>query len=205
MSSLGGPTLKIISSFQVQILSTGTEFEIPFNTAWNKLRLYDELSDSCFGANYHSDNSSFINMAEQKGCSQKPACCCDNTACNIGTFESILYVMKESMSVPHVLDVDWSLQNFDGNLTAGFLKIPLYVTENVTGFPLVYSRKAPTVKDLKRFMNLEPFIPLCEFINGWFNEIPHWEHCHIHFFIKPLSAHSSNQVSFICESHYILI
>ena len=82
--------------------------------------------------------------------------------------------MKESMSVPHVLDVDWSLQNFDGNLTAGFLKIPVYITENVTGFPLVFSQKAPTVKDLKRFMNLEPFIPLCEFINVWLNEIPHW-------------------------------
>ena len=113
-------------------------------------------------------------MDVRRGCSQKPACCCDNTACNIGTFESIFYVMKESMSVPHVLDVDWSLQHFDGNLTAVFLKIPAYVTENVTGLPLVFSQKVPTVKDLKRFMNLEPFIPLCEFINVWFNEIPHW-------------------------------
>jgi hypothetical protein len=82
--------------------------------------------------------------------------------------------MKESMLPPHVLDLDWKLPNFNGNLTGGFLKFPSYLTENLVGFPLLFSKKPPTVKELPRFMNLEPFIPLCSFINKWLSKNPIW-------------------------------
>ena len=100
-----------------------------------------------------------------------PECCCYRKACNIGDFQSIFYVMKESMSPPHVLDINWNLENFTGNLTAGFLKMPDYVNANLTGYPLILIKKA---KDMKRFMNLEPFIPLCELVNEWTNKLPQW-------------------------------
>ncbi len=48
-----------------------------------------------------------------------PACCCNRTACSIGTFESILTVMKESMFPPHAVDIDWNLSNLTGDLTKG--------------------------------------------------------------------------------------
>lgn len=82
--------------------------------------------------------------------------------------------MKESMYPPHVLDIDWNLENFTGNLSAGFLKMPDYVTANLTGYPLLFSKKPPSVKEMKRFMNLEPYIPLCQLVNEWTNTIPQW-------------------------------
>jgi hypothetical protein len=100
----------------------------------------------------------------------KPACCCTNAACNWGTFESIFYLLKEAMPTPHVLDVDWMLDgNFEGNLTAQFLKMPNYLNEDITGFPLISGNV-----DLTRFMNLEPFIPLCQLGNLWQNKKPQW-------------------------------
>ena len=59
-------------------------------------------------------------------------------------------------------------------LTTGFLKMPDYVTANLTGYPLLFSKKPPSVKEMKRFMNLEPYIPLCQLVNEWTNKIPQW-------------------------------
>jgi hypothetical protein len=78
------------------------------------------------------------------------------------------------MYPPHILDIPWDLTNFTGNLSAGFLTFPKYVTETFIGFPLLFSKKAPTLPDLKRFLNLEPFIPLCQFINLWRSQDPQW-------------------------------
>ena len=107
--------------------------------------------------------------------STKPACCCTKVACNWGTFESIFYVMKEAMPPPHVLDVDWMLdENFAGNLTNKFLKKPPYLNEDISEFPLILSNKKPSLGKLNRYMNLEPFIPLCQLGNVWQNDKPQW-------------------------------
>jgi hypothetical protein len=156
----------------VQILSTGTEFDLPYNSEWNKIRPYDETSNFCWGRQF-LDNTNFTCLLAVDVIQPHP-CCCSQAACKIGTFQSIFYVMKESMLPPHVLDLDWKLPNFTGNLTGGFLKSPFYLTENLIGFPLLFSKKLPTVKELPRFMNLEPFIPLCSFINKWLSKNPLW-------------------------------
>jgi hypothetical protein len=153
-------------------MSTGTEFELPVSSEWIRIRPYDVASNYCWGPQYNGNvNSTYLSIDKT---SALPACCYSLTACNIGTFESIFYVMKESMLPPHVLDLDWKLPNFTGNLTSRFLKFPSYLAENLVGFPLLFSRKPPTVKELPRFMNLEPFIPLCSFINKWLSKNPTW-------------------------------
>ena len=48
------------------------------------------------------------------------------------------------------------------------------MTERLLGFPLVFAKKAPQPRDLKRFMNLEPFVPLCQFVGQWVNRNPNW-------------------------------
>ena len=152
-------------------MSTGTEFEMP-SSQLSRIWPYDEASDYCWGQqSLESVNSTCLSVGNT---TSSPACCCFKTACNIGSFESIFYVMKESMLPPHVLDLDWKLPNFTGNLTSGFLKFPSYLTENLVGFPLLFSKKPPTAKELPRFMNLEPFIPLCSFINKWLSKNPIW-------------------------------
>jgi hypothetical protein len=153
-------------------MSTGTEFELPFIYEQIRIRPYDAVSDFCWGKQYLDNVNSTCLSVDKTTAS--PACCCSQTACNIGTFESIFYVMKYSMFPPHVLDLEWNFPNFTGNLTAGFFKFPSYLTENLVGFPLLFSKKPPTVTDLPRFMNLEPFIPLCSFINKWLNKKPLW-------------------------------
>jgi hypothetical protein len=37
-------------------------------------------------------------------------------ACQLGTFESIFYIMKDSMSTPHVLNKEDLPENFTGQL-----------------------------------------------------------------------------------------
>jgi hypothetical protein len=37
-------------------------------------------------------------------------------ACQLGTFESIFFVMKDSMSPPHVVNLEDLLKNFTGEL-----------------------------------------------------------------------------------------
>jgi hypothetical protein len=152
-------------------MSTGTEFEMP-SSELSRILPYNAESDFCWGQ--QSLDSVNFTCLSVDNTSSSPACCCSHKACNIGTFESILYLMKESMLPPHVLDLDWKLPNFTGNLTSGFLKFPSYLTENLVGFPLLFSKKPPTVKELPRFMNLEPFIPLCSFINKWLSKNPIW-------------------------------
>jgi hypothetical protein len=99
-----------------------------------------------------------------------PTCCCNRTACSIGTFESILTVMKESMFPPHALDIDWSQSNFTEDKYKGVLPFPSYLTENLAGFPLLFSKKTHYYNE--RFLNLEPFIPLCLFNSKWLNNEP---------------------------------
>ncbi len=43
-------------------------------------------------------------------------CCCNMKACQLGTFESIFYIMKDSMSAPHVLNKEDVPENFTGKL-----------------------------------------------------------------------------------------
>jgi hypothetical protein len=156
-------------------MSTGTEFELPVISARNKIWPYNAVSDFCWGKQYLDNFTSTCHLEDNTPVSS--VCCCSQTACitkNIGTFESIFFVMKYSMLSPHVLDFDWKLTNFTGNLTAGFWTFPSYLTENLVEFPLLFSKKPPTVKDLPRSMNLEPFIPLCSFISKWLSKNPLW-------------------------------
>ncbi len=113
---------------QVQILSTETEMQL---TSPRTIQLFDESSDLCWGPEYLNTEVP-ICKPEKPRMSQTdpelpmmsqhepaPACCCNRTACSIGTFESILTVMKESMFPPHAVEIDWNLSNLTGDLTKG--------------------------------------------------------------------------------------
>ena len=100
-------------------------------TSPKKIQLFDESSDLCWGPDYLNTEVP-ICKPEKPRMSQTdpelpmmsqhepaPACCCNRTACSIGTFESILTVMKESMFPPHAVEIDWNLSNLTGDLTKG--------------------------------------------------------------------------------------
>jgi hypothetical protein len=48
------------------------------------------------------------------------------------------------------------------------------VNRDVIGLPILYEKTKPTVEDAKRFLNLEPFIPLCKLTNLDINVKPRW-------------------------------
>jgi hypothetical protein len=143
----------------VLTLSTQTELEVPMLQIWNDVRNHDEASTYC------NQNLSCSNSSQDL-----PECCCTKKACNIGSFESIFYVMKDSMIPPHVIHKDE--QAIEGNLSR--LRSSLIINRNLTTFPTIFEKKILDGLDMKRLMNLEPFIPLCKLTNQFIGQNPSW-------------------------------
>ena len=145
----------------VLALSTQTELDVPRTQIWADIRNRDRDSIYC-NQNLSCSNSS-QDLLE---------CCCTKKACGIGTFESILYVMKDSMIPPHVIHKDEQPSAITGVLTK--LRPASIINHNLTKFPTIFEKKGSDGIDMKRFMNLEPFIPLCKLTNQFNNPIPSW-------------------------------
>ena len=98
---------------------------------------FDEKTDFCWGSDYFdlNEDKNVTCLPDATG-KTVPRCCCYQTVCNVGTFEAVFRVMRDSMYPPHVLDLDWSLTNFSGNLTAGY-------------FPSSSLSAADVIKDLR--------------------------------------------------------
>ena len=99
------------------------------------------------------------------------SCCCNKKTCQRLTFEAVLALMKESSITPHVVNFEDQAELFNGDLKS--LKIPLLSKKNLTDLPPIFAKKAPTGREaFKRFLNLEPFIPICKLANKLTNKNP---------------------------------
>ncbi len=132
------------------------------------LRLFDMSTPGCFPNLFDLTNRT------QDPCKldeYKDTCCCDHRACNYGTFQSILTVMKESLGQQHVLDQS---KTFD--IVKDDLKLinvtPSYANEEFVGFPL-FIKKSHNAPESLRFLNSQPLVPFCNFNGHWGTKADH--------------------------------
>jgi hypothetical protein len=143
----------------VIMLSTQTELELSVaEHSGNKYKSFDRLSAYCEQSSNHTSLSK--------------ECCNTSKACLMGTFESIFYVMKDSMIPAHVIHKDEQKINFTGNLVE--LTMPSIINKNLTIFPTISEEMYTTNNDYRQFLNLEPFIPLCKLTNQFNSQNPRW-------------------------------
>ena len=166
---VAGMDLNLSPENLVKILSTKTEMELVNDNAWSPIGLYDQSTKYCPGESFKFENFACVNNAN----GTVENCCCDYRLCEIGTFESVLQVMKDSQSPAHIFHFTEVFSNFSGDLT-DLRTIPSFVNRDVLGLPILFEKKLPTVEDSKRFLNLEPFIPLCKLTNLDTNKQPRW-------------------------------
>ena len=65
------------------------------------------------------------------------------------------------MASAHIINLEEHSPSFFGQLKT--LKIPFTPLANLTKLPKIFATKAG--KDMKRYLNLEPFIPICKLAN----------------------------------------
>jgi len=99
---------------------------------------------------------------------------CHTGSCDIGTYRSLFTFAKYAMMSPHVFSNDWDMDNFTGNLSNGFLKLPSYLNDTLIGMPLVTTEMLKVQDEMDRIFNLELFIPYCQFVEETNNLIPFW-------------------------------
>ncbi len=80
--------------------------------------------------------------------------------------------MKDAMMPPHILHMDEIPINFNGKLRG--LKVPSFVNREFTNYPIIFEKRANTVRETKRFFIPEPFIPLCKLAGSFLNARPRW-------------------------------
>jgi len=95
-------------------------------------------------------------------------CCCKKTACSIGTFQSILFVMKDSLRSPHVFDHFWSRPIYNDETKKEFFAIPLTLTTAFQGMNVTFKN------DLESIKNLQPYVPFCWLYTKIYNDQPPW-------------------------------
>ncbi len=104
--------------FQIEILNTAAEaVDTDLKPELSSMLVSDARTNICWGSGFmKTTNLSYESV---------PKCCSDKTACDLGTFQSIFYVMKESMGQPHTTDFDWNYKDFTGLLGSNTLKSDL--------------------------------------------------------------------------------
>ena len=141
----------------VIMLSTETEMVLPMPATWNDIRMQDQLTSQCPGTMHNFLNSVCVSEFNET----VRDCCCNMKACQLGTFESVMTVMKDSILPAHVLHFNDSDPIFSQNIF-NYNILPAHASKNITLFPNLFETKPPNNYDTKRFLNLEPYIPLCK-------------------------------------------
>lgn len=143
------------SILKVSLLGTGTDTSLTTFEIYNKAMNYESNE----GQSYMCKNDS------------GPDCCTNKRFCAVGSFQSVLNVMRDSVRSAHALDIFWTNISYNGSSTSEFLKFPDYVAKSLTGIPT-------PLKDARRnnnlFLNMQPYIPLCRLYNLWSNDYPQW-------------------------------
>ena len=150
------------------VLISGSETDLSKQSQMSRAQDVDELSNNCWGADILS-NFTYCTSSEEF---KYPDCCCNLKLCKFGTFQSLLSVLKESIRPAHVFHHGEVSSSFQGNLSE--LKMPSFINKDLTNFPILFGKKSPTAKEMKRFFNLRPFIPLCKLTNLFSHQKPKW-------------------------------
>lgn len=119
---------------------------------------FESSSSECKTSNCQVENPAEMN------------CCCNNKACLIGTFQSVLSVMRDSSWTPHAVDIFWRTSLLNKTVTPDMLTFPPLV-ENFVREASLPIKKNP---NYQLFLNPEPFIPLCSLFSKGLNEVPPW-------------------------------
>jgi len=98
--------------FEIKVDLLGRDLQV--GTDVNSLLMHDASTQYCWGKGFMKLNDvSYESVLK---------CCYDNTACDFGTFQSIFYVMKESLGQPHSTSFDWDYNEFTGLLSLNTLR-----------------------------------------------------------------------------------
>ena len=106
-------------------------------------------------------------MDQDESLTREQKCLTDNTVCNIGTYDFLFNFGRYSSMQPHVVDFNWDNINESPNET--LIKLASFVNESVIGVPMVSLNKSV---DVKRLINLEPFIPFCTMVTPLDSQYP---------------------------------